>query len=169
LSFVHQELVALLPRLRRFARALTGSADAADDLVQGACERALRAQARFLPGTSLEAWMVRIIRNLWIDTHRGPAMRLDASEPLDAADSVAGADGPLTTEARLSLGEVERALLRLPPEQREAIALVCMQEFSFREAAAMLGIPIGTVMSRVARARVALGRELAERVGAPGP
>lgn len=163
-----QDLVALLPRLRRFARALTGNVDAADDLVQAACERALRAEASFVPGTRLDSWMYRIVRNLWIDGRRGTAGRFAAAEPLEAAETVAGADGEGAAEARMTLGAVERAMLRLPDEQREAVALVCMQELSFREAADALGIPIGTVMSRVARARATLGRELAEQVGAVG-
>jgi RNA polymerase sigma-70 factor (ECF subfamily) len=169
LSPFAQDLVALLPRMRRFARVLAGTMDAADDLVQAACERALRAEESFIPGTRLDSWMFRIIRNLWIDGRRGPAAAFRAAEPLEAADSVSGADGAALAEARIALGDIERAMLRLPPEQREAIALVCMQELSFREAAEVLQVPIGTVMSRVARARIALGRELAEQVGAEAP
>lgn len=156
-----ESLVALLPRLRRFARVLAGSAHEADDLVQAACERALRAEASFAAGTRLDAWMFAILRNLWLDGRRGGAARRGPPMPLEAAESIAGADGRALAEARLALGQVERALLRLPPEQREAIALVCIEGLSFREAADMLGVPIGTVMSRVARGRLALGRSLA--------
>lgn len=156
-----QSLVALLPRLRRFARVLAGSPHEADDLVQGACERALRAEASFIPGTRLDSWMFSILRNLWLDTRRYGTARGGDPMPLEAADSLPGADGPGLAESRLALGQVERALLRLPPEQREAIALVCIEDLTYREAAELLRVPIGTVMSRVARGRLALGRTLA--------
>lgn len=162
-----QDLLLLLPRLRRFARALAGNATEADDLVQGACERALRMQERFTPGTRLDSWMFTIIRNLWIDTRRGGAARERDALPLEHAETVPGADGEAEAEIRVTLGEAERAMLRLPAEQREALALVCIEDMSFQEASDMLGVPIGTVMSRVARARLALGRAMAgfERVG----
>ncbi len=162
-----QDLVTLLPRLRRFARALAGNAAEADDLVQAACERALRMKDRFAPGTRLDSWMFTIIRNLWVDTHRGGAARQRDALPLDEAETVPGADGAALAEWRVALGQVERAMLRLPAEQREALALVCIEDMSFQEASDMLGVPIGTVMSRVARARLALGRAMAEleRVG----
>jgi RNA polymerase sigma-70 factor (ECF subfamily) len=161
-----QEMVVLLPRLRRFARVLAGSAAEADDLVQAGCERALRRRDQFVPGTRLESWMFTIIRNLWVDTRRGGAARQREALPIDQAETVPGADGAAEAEIRITLGQAERAMLRLPAEQREALALVCIEEMTFQEASDMLGVPIGTVMSRVARARIALGREMAgaERV-----
>jgi RNA polymerase sigma-70 factor (ECF subfamily) len=164
-----QSLVALLPRLRRFARVLAGSAHEADDLVQAACERALRAEASFSPGTRLDSWMFTIIRNLWVDGRRSTAARGGDPAPLDAAETVTGADGADIAEVRIALGQVERAMLRLPAEQREALALVCVEDVSFREAADILGVPIGTVMSRVARARLALGRQVSGVEAVLGP
>lgn len=154
------DLVALLPRLRRFARALCGDPDTADDLVQAACERALRGQSGFTPGTRFDSWMFRILRNLWLDSHRRRAARGGIHETLEAAESIPGAGGMEATLARMEAGEVERALLRLPEEQREALVLTCIEEFTYAEAAALLGIPPGTVMSRAARGRIALARIL---------
>jgi RNA polymerase sigma-70 factor (ECF subfamily) len=159
-SSFQADLVALLPRLRRFARALAGSPDVADDLVQEACERALRSQAGFEPGTRFDSWMFRILRNLWLDGHRRRAARGGAHETLDDADSIPGADGRRTAMEMLQLREAERALLRLPQEQREALVLTCIEELTYGEAAAVLGVPPGTVMSRVARGRIALARML---------
>jgi RNA polymerase sigma-70 factor (ECF subfamily) len=159
-SSFQADLVALLPRLRRFARALAGSADVADDLVQEACERALRGQAGFTPGTRFDSWMFRILRNLWLDSHRRRAARGGIHETLESAETIPGAEGAEATLARMEAKEVERALLRLPQEQREALVLTCIEEFTYAEAAAMLGIPPGTVMSRAARGRIALARIL---------
>jgi RNA polymerase sigma-70 factor (ECF subfamily) len=154
------DLVALLPRLRRFARSLTGSAEQADDLVQAACERALRWPEGFTPGIRFDAWMFRILRDLWIDERRRRAARGGIAEPVEDHETLPGADGEAEAEARLGLGEVERALLRLPPEQREAVVLICIEDLSYREAAELTGVPMGTLMSRLARARLALAREL---------
>ena len=150
------DLVALLPRLRRFARALSGSADRADDLVQSACERALRAQASFVPGTRLDAWMFRIIRNLWIDGLRADGGGARRQVPIEEADAVTAPHGPAAAEAALALDDVRRAMAALPEPQREIIVLVCIEGLSYREAAEVLDVPIGTVMSRLARARLAL-------------
>jgi RNA polymerase sigma-70 factor (ECF subfamily) len=168
-SSFEADLVALLPRLRRFARALAGHPDRADDLVQEACERAWRGQAGFLPGTRFDAWMFRILRNLWLDSHRRRAARGGVHEPLDAADTVASALGQESMIDTLALRDVERALLRLPQEQREALVLTSIEEFTFGEAAAMLGIPPGTVMSRAARGRIALARLLRGETGSDLP
>ena len=154
------DLIALLPRLRRFARALAGSADAADDLVQEACERALRAAASFIPGTRFDAWMFRIVRNAWIDSHRRRAARGGEHADLDAAGEVAGSDGRVDGAFRDDLMDAERAMLRLPSEQREALMLTCVEGLTFAEAAEVLGIPAGTVMSRSARGRIALAEAL---------
>ncbi|MBB5687940.1 RNA polymerase sigma factor [Roseomonas alkaliterrae] len=159
-SSFQADLVALLPRLRRFARALAGDPDTADDLVQGACERALRAQDSFAPGTRFDSWMFRILRNLWLDSHRRRAARGGSHETLEAAESIPGAAGAEATIGRVALREAEAALLRLPEEQREALVLTCIEEFTYAEAAALLGLPPGTVMSRVARGRIALARML---------
>ncbi|MGK9235548.1 RNA polymerase sigma factor [Inquilinus limosus] len=154
------QLVALLPNLRRFAISLCRSRDGADDLVQAACERALANADRFEPGTSLHAWMFRILRNLWIDQIRkrntaGP------QEDIDQRRDIAGVSGERETEARLTLNSVGQAIMDLPDEQREVLLLVCVEDLSYREAADILDIPIGTVMSRLARAR----KNLAEAAG----
>jgi RNA polymerase sigma-70 factor (ECF subfamily) len=154
------ELIALLPRLRRFARSLTGSADRADDLVQAACERALRAADRFEPGTRLDAWLFRIIRNLWIDGLRAHGQDPSRHLPIEAAETVANADGPARIEASLTLAKVRAGIAELPEQHREVIVLVCIEGLSYRDAAEVLDVPIGTVMSRLARARAKLAEML---------
>jgi RNA polymerase sigma-70 factor (ECF subfamily) len=154
------QLVALLPNLRRFAISLCRTRDGADDLVQAACERALANAGRFEPGTSFPAWMFRILRNLWIDQIRkrntaGP------QEDIDQRRDIVGASGERDVEARLTLNAVGQAIMDLSDEQREVLLLVCVEDLSYREAAEILGIPIGTVMSRLARAR----KTLAEAAG----
>jgi RNA polymerase sigma-70 factor, ECF subfamily len=153
-----EDLVALLPRLRRFALSLTGSVAEADDLVQAACERALRARDQWEPGTRLDSWVYRIIRNLWIDAIRKRRTE-GVVEAIDEATGVEGEDGRQVTETALTLVEVNNAVSELPQEQRAVLLLVCTEERSYQEAADMLGVPIGTVMSRLARGR----RSLAER------
>ena len=153
------EMIQLLPRLRAFARGLTRSWEQADDLVQSACEKALRNSDSFQAGTRMDAWMFRIMRNAWIDVIR--ARR--ETEPLDMTGddpALAGDDGRRTVEARLHLAAVQRAIAILPEEQRTILLLVCVEGMRYREVAAALGIPEGTVMSRLARARIALGRAL---------
>lgn len=155
------DLVALLPRLRRFARALTGAQDRADDLVQAACERALRAEARFVPGSRLDAWMFQIIRNLWIDGLRSGKASGGAHVPIEEAEEISDGDGKSRVESSLLLRKVREVIATLPAEQREVVALVCVEEMTYREAAEYLDVPIGTVMSRLARAR----RKIADAVG----
>jgi RNA polymerase sigma-70 factor (ECF subfamily) len=148
-------LIEMLPRLRRFALGLSRSTHAADDLVQGACERALAHAASFTPGTRFDAWMFTILRNLWLDTVRRRAVeRTDSG--LDSASHIAGADGERETEARSTLAKVRAAIESLQDEQREIVLLVCIEDLSYREAAAVLELPVGTVMSRLARARLRL-------------
>jgi RNA polymerase sigma-70 factor (ECF subfamily) len=155
-----QGVIALLPRLRRLARGLTGNPDAADDLVQAACERAFAARAQYQPDTRLDAWMFRILRNQWIDTHRRQAARGGHHEDVAELVDLAGSDGRDIAESRLMLAKAEAALARLPPEQREVVVLVSVEQLGYREAAELLDIPIGTVMSRLSRARRALARAL---------
>jgi RNA polymerase sigma-70 factor (ECF subfamily) len=153
---VRLEIVALLPRLRRFARSLVGSAAEADDLVQSTCERALRAIDSWEAGSRLDSWLFRILRNLWIDDLR----RRRGEAPIDGAVELAGEDGRRIAESRLALEEVGLVISALPEQQREVLALVCIEDMSYREAAAMLDVPIGTVMSRLSRARQTLIAEL---------
>jgi RNA polymerase sigma-70 factor (ECF subfamily) len=152
-----RQIVALLPRLRRFGAALSGSMEAADDLVQAACERALRAPERFTPGTRLDSWMFRIMQNIWIDQRRaGGRSGRTTSEP-EALDALIGEDGRRVTEANLTLDRVWAAMDRLPDDQRAVLVAVCVDGLSYAEAAEMLGVPQGTVMSRLFRARRGLG------------
>jgi RNA polymerase sigma factor (sigma-70 family) len=149
-------MVQLLPRLRRFAAALTGSVADGDDLVQDTVERALKSLHQWEPGTRLDNWMYRIAKNCFIDTRRSAKRRgavvLDAPEEAAAVQT----DGVRAVEAHLALQDVMRALQALPLEQREALALVVIEDLSYREAADILDVPIGTLTSRIARAREAL-------------
>jgi len=159
MSTIGSSLVPLLPRLRRYALALCKVADTADELVQIACEKALASPRQTLD-VSFEAWMFRILRNGWIDRLRRQKTR---GEEIDIAEhSDLGAfDGSRIPEDRLVLRKTLEAIGRLPDEQRELLLLVCVEELSYRDAAEVLDLPIGTVMSRLARAR----RKLAEDVG----
>ena len=148
------QLVAVLPRLRRFARGLTGSVFEADDLVQAACERALTREHQFQEGTRFDSWMFRIVQTIWIDQIRARDVRKE--EPEAEAERI-GSDEPMRRiEARLALGEVRLALKELPAEQRTALLLVTVDGLSYKEAAAVAEVPVGTIMSRLALARVAL-------------
>jgi RNA polymerase sigma-70 factor (ECF subfamily) len=158
---IGQSLVALLPRLRRFAIGLSRSADVADDLVQGACERVLAAAAGLPPDTRLDAFLYRTIRNLWVDRIRRRQTRGEEIDVDDAVDLVA-MHGGASAERRMLLSSVADAIAALPDDQREVLLLVCVEEASYREASDILGVPIGTVMSRLARAR----RRIAEATGA---
>lgn len=160
------QLIALLPRLRRYALKLSRSADLADDLVQSACERALRTAAK--PGDApLDAWMFRILRNLHFDRLRHDQARGIAVD-IDEQHELAHQDGSAASDARLVLDRVRDAIDRLPAEQREVLLLVCMEGLAYRDAAEVLGVPVGTVMSRLARARLKLA-ELAGLTPAPTP
>lgn len=161
---VADQLVEMLPRLRRFALSLSRSATVADDLVQQACERALANAEKFQPGTRFDAWMFRIVRNLWIDDAR-KRKTAGVQDDIDDHYDLVGASGEAEAEAKLTLNDTAAAILKLPEDQRDVLMLVCVEEISYREAAEVLEVPIGTVMSRLARARKAL----AEAVGITGP
>ena len=152
------ELVALLPRLRRFALGLTAHPDRADDLVQAGCERALVKRQQWQPGTRLDSWMFKILQNLWIDQLRGASHHVEAEQ--EEVENVPDRDWDSGLEARLTLEQVVAAMGRLPESMRAVLALVCIEGQSYKEAAAALDVPIGTVMSRLARARLELHRVL---------
>jgi RNA polymerase sigma-70 factor (ECF subfamily) len=146
--------------LRRFAYGLTGSLDDGDDLTQAACEKALRSLEQFTPGTRLDSWMYRIAQNLWIDRRRSQqAQREQSVEPADL-EGLATADAAQEMDRRLDLADVRREVALLPEDQRAVLLLVSVEGCGYRQAAEILEIPIGTVMSRLARARLALGRAL---------
>lgn len=147
-----ERLIGFLPNMRRFSISLTGSPDIADDLVQAACERALAHQDSFDPLTRFDAWIFRIIRNLWIDQVRR-LKTAGSRENIADHEDVLGIGGERDALARLEMAEVALALGTLSNDQREVLILVCVEDFSYRDAAAVLELPIGTVMSRLARAR----------------
>lgn len=149
------EMLALLPRLRRFARSLARNEPDADDLCQLAVERALKSRDQWQPGTRLDAWMYRIMRNIWIDEARARTRRAQtfASEE-DGMD--VGDDGHEAIERNVAISEVDRAMAKLPEEQREVIALVLVEGLAYKEAAEILEIPMGTLTSRLVRGRQAL-------------
>jgi RNA polymerase sigma-70 factor (ECF subfamily) len=156
-------LVGHIPDLRRYARALHGDAWGADDLVQDTLERACERWQLWAAGSDLRAWLFTLMHNLFIDGARR-ALRQQAGQRVDIEDVanelVAPAGG---TEQALDL---QRCLLRLPEEQREVLLLVALQDLAYEDVARITGVPVGTVMSRLSRARARL-RELME--GRPAP
>jgi len=142
------QIVAEIPRLRRYARALTGDAARADDLVQDTIERALSRWSLWRSGTNLRAWMFAIMHNLFVNQIKS-AQRIEyvGDDPLPDLASRA------TQSDALEVRDLAGALQRLSPEQREVLLLVGLEELSYEQAAKALGIPIGTVMSRLSRAR----------------
>jgi RNA polymerase sigma-70 factor (ECF subfamily) len=147
-----EQLIALLPRFRRFARTLARNPDDADDLVQLALERALTRLDQWQPGTRLDSWMYGILKNAWIDEVRARQRRDRVHAPEELGEHVADT----ASEAHLDRLSIEAALARLPEEQRLVVALVLIEGLAYKEAAAVLDVPIGTVTSRLARGREAL-------------
>lgn len=137
----------LLPGLRRYARLLTGNAWAADDLVQDTLERACRKWLLWQPGTSLRAWLFTVMHRTYLNQRRGA----DLHDWVDLQDIEATVAAPPST-ADMAL-DLERGLQRLPADQRAVLLLVTVEDLGYAEAAAVLGVPVGTVMSRLSRAR----------------
>ena len=154
-----RELVELLPRARRFAWVLTRSHHDAEDVVQAAVERALKHADSWERGTRLDSWLFRIMQNLWRDELRSHRRR---SEPLEMAADIVGMDGRDVAIKHIQSMQATAALAELPDEHRTVIGLVVMEGMSYQEAAAILDIPIGTVMSRLARARARLASTLGD-------
>ncbi|MDN7137991.1 RNA polymerase sigma factor [Pseudidiomarina sp. 1APP75-27a] len=153
---MRNQIRTVLPALRRFALSLTGNLADADDLLQSTVERLL---SRSVPAdTELAPWAFKICRNLWIDQHRAAKVRqrAAANPELQCGNSF---DNEAQVTALLSLREVEEAMQRLPEEQRLVLSLIAIQDLSYKEAAAILGVPKGTIMSRLARARSKLVSE----------
>lgn len=154
---MHSELMALMPMVRRYAYALTGSGSDADDLLQNTMERVL---TRGVPNeATLSKWVFRVCRNLWIDDYRARKVRNIASHDPELIDTQI-VDGEKAILAQISLQEVNVAMATLSDEQRAILALVALQGLSYKEVAETLSIPLGTVMSRLARARVALSQSM---------
>jgi RNA polymerase sigma-70 factor (ECF subfamily) len=158
-SRMGRDLVALLPRLRRFAAGLTGSVHEGDDVVQSACLRALERYHQWEPGTRLDSWMFRIIRNLWLDRGKSAWSRLVRSDP-DALAEIPDDSAHREIEVRDELACARTAIAALPEAQREVLLLVTVEGLTYEAAADILGVPLGTVMSRLARARVAVARQV---------
>lgn len=157
------EIVTLLPRLRRLARILAGTPADGDDLLQSVCEKALARLHQFEPGTRLDQWMFQIMRTTHIDRLRHARRRAHAD--IGEVGAVIPFDARIheRTEAREDLAVVRQAVARLPEEQREVLALVVLEGLSYQAVAEAMGVPQGTVMSRLARARRKLAEALAER------
>jgi RNA polymerase sigma factor (sigma-70 family) len=154
-----EDFAHCLPRLRRYARALTGDRHAADDLVQDTLERGwtkLSLFSRLDRGGRLDRWLLAIMHNVFVNQYRS---RPPAAEPLDELYAEPAARP--TQEDGLAVSDLQRALGGLPAEQREVLLLVALEEYSYAEAADIVGVPVGTVMSRLARARDKLHAQLA--------
>jgi RNA polymerase sigma-70 factor (ECF subfamily) len=155
-----KDLVRLLPRLRRFAMTLARNRDDGDDLVQAACERAIQRATQWQPGTRLDSWLFTIMRNIWVSEMRSRRVRLgqghvDATEadelstPVGAADHIYG-------------NQLIAMVMSLPQGLSATLLLVSVEGHSYQEAADILDIPIGTVMSRMSRARTVMKELLAD-------
>ena len=149
---LRKQLVALLPRLRRFARNLTGDIDSADDLVQAACERSLARFSQFHDGTRFDSWLYRMIYTQWIDRMRRRQRQSARDESLRNLQEITGV-GVSSHRGMVSFMDVKKALGHLSDDSRAAIVLVAVEGYTYAEAATVLGVPAGTVASRVARAR----------------
>jgi RNA polymerase sigma-70 factor (ECF subfamily) len=162
LDQLREQIVDLLPRLRRFARTLARDPHDADDLVQVAVERALAKSEQLRPDSRLSSWMFGILRNAWIDETRTRGRRNRIFVPEALGENV----GDASSESHTETLSVQDAMAHLPEEQRMAIGLVLVEGLSYKEAAEIMGIPIGTLTSRLARGREALQTLLADATGA---
>lgn len=149
-----REIAAFRPRLERFARSLARDDSMVDDLVQMALERALRRRRHWQPGTRLDSWLCRILHNAWRDEHRQRRVR---GEMLPVESIASTTDGEAVPYHRLLLGEVRTAMEALPPCQKAVLHHVAVEGLTYREAADAMRTSIGTVMSRLHRARQRIG------------
>ena len=166
MSFSGDELEALIPRLRRYAHALARHPVRADDLIQDTLERAWSRRRQWQPGTDLRAWLFTILHNTFISELRRFAVRGYDAETIDGTDRIPLSPAPgesINSQAGV-MRDIERALAALPVDQRAVVLLVGLEDLSYREASDVLGVPVGTVMSRLSRGRARL-RELMD--GAP--
>jgi RNA polymerase sigma-70 factor (ECF subfamily) len=162
-SEFRRQLGALLPRLSRFGMALTRSRSEADDLIQSACERALSRLEQWKPDTRLDSWMFRIMQTIWFNELRHRKVR--AQHAQEVLEGESPDKGDQVAETRMFLARVEKEIQRLSEEQRIVLMLVCVEGLTYREAAEAASIPIGTVMSRLAKARLTI----MERIGDSEP
>ena len=154
-------LIAQMPHLRRFARALCGDAALADDLVQDCVERALLKQHLYDTSRPLKAWLYAILRNIFISQWRRSA-QMGAMKPLDDMEEFEGSVPP-AQEQNLSVALISDALDHLPAQQREVLVMISLEELSYKDAAEIIGVPIGTIMSRLSRARGSMQNLLEKR------
>jgi len=152
---IRKEMIAVLPQLRRFAYGLTGSIPDGDDLVQATCERAIANLDKWEVGTRLDSWMYRIAQNLHRNALRDRRSRADKLAAL-GRDMETSTDGRRQQEERATLAAVRRFVDQLPEDQRTVMLLVCVEGRSYREVAEITGLPVGTVTSRLGRARAGL-------------
>jgi RNA polymerase sigma-70 factor, ECF subfamily len=153
---VRAGLQSSLARLWRYALVLSKARDAADDLVQATCLRAMERADQFIPGTRIDRWLFAILRSIWLNEIRTQRIR-EGGGFVDAEDALIS-DGVREMEANITASAVLRAISRLPGAQRETILLVDAEGYSYAEAATAFGVPIGTIMSRLAAGRAALAK-----------
>ena len=142
-----------MPRLRRFAVGLAGNRPDGDDLCQMTIERALSNRSKWAQGTRLDSWIYRIMRNIWIDEGRKVTR---SRETFVAEEAGAGVGGEGAQESAVELSNIDRAMQKLPEDQREAVLLVMVEGYAYKEAAEIVGCPVGTLNSRLVRGRDAL-------------
>ena len=160
------DLVAAIPRLRRYARVLTGESTRADDLVQETLARAWEKRRLWAAGTDLRAWLFTIMHNVFVN-QRATSRRESQSVSLDDEDNGVARELSVrpNQQLRVEIAEIARELARLPSEQREVLVLAAVEELRYEEIATVLSIPIGTVMSRLSRAREKLRRAMDHEPG----
>lgn len=155
MASMQSQIVELLPKLRRFAYSLTGNVSDGDDLLQNSIERALKRQETFDTEKRLESWMFTIIKNIWIDELRSRSRR-GISVDIDERYELTAMDGRVVAEQKLMTEKVLKAMAMLPDKQHKVAYRVLVEGDSYKEAAAYLDLPIGTVMSSLSRARQSL-------------
>jgi RNA polymerase sigma-70 factor, ECF subfamily len=155
---IRDGLEALLPRLWRYALVLTKKSPDAEDLVQATCLRAIERERQFVPGTRLDRWLFAILRSIWLNQLRSERVR--EGEGRVDAEATLWFDGASAIETNILAAQVLKGLGALPTAQRETALLVYAEGYSYAEAAAMLAVPVGTVMSRLATVRAALAKGL---------
>jgi RNA polymerase sigma-70 factor, ECF subfamily len=162
---IHEQIIALLPRLRRFARNLTRDPHDADDILQIALERALTRLDQWQREARLDGWMFKIVRNAWIDEVRSRGRRAK----IFLAEETGADVGVDTAASQVTAMSVQAAMLSLPEQQRMAVSLVLIEGLPYKEAAEVLDVPIGTLTSRLARGREALQALLGPEVDILSP
>lgn len=159
---IARRMVEILPRLRRFTSSLTRDGSLSEDLVQETYARALARLHQWRPDSRLDSWMYRIAQNLWIDQLRAEKARGEVVD-ISTLENLLGCDGRSVIESRLTLFEFAKRFAELPAHQRTLLRLVCVDGLTYTEAAEALHSPVGTIMSRLARARLALTQTISTK------